>query len=96
MLNSLFRRPEQVMNLIWIIRALRKINQEIPESVFPSFLDRESIQYMLKSADTQEELDHYCKKNGMHGYATDFEEFRYLDSLDNNKEKIEETNPDFH
>ena len=48
--------------LIWIIKGIWKIGENVPMSFMPDFLDVDSIEYLFKLAHKQLEMEYFTKK----------------------------------
>lgn len=63
----------------WVIRALWKIGDDVRDSDFPSFLDKESIHCLIEIARLNKDLEENCKKNNLLGYFPGSDDFSYLE-----------------
>jgi hypothetical protein len=50
--------------LVWIIKSIWYLGENVPLSFMPEFLDLESIEYLFKLAQLQIEIDYFTKKIG--------------------------------
>jgi hypothetical protein len=69
------------LSYVWIIRALWRIRDDAHENAFPTFLDKENINFLFQYARLQNELDEHCRRYHLHGFTTNVQDFTYLDRI---------------
>lgn len=67
----------------WVLRALWKLGDDISDpSIFPNFLDRENIDFLVTYAKAQAELEDHCRRYNLQGFTSGMDDFRHLEIMD--------------
>lgn len=67
----------------WVLRALWKLGDDITDpSIFPSFLDRDNIDFLVTYAKAQAELEDHCRKFNLQGFTSGMDDFKHLEIMD--------------